>query len=173
MNCIIHNNFTGNFYKMIQRILLCFLIISGCSKDPSEDSIYLAANGVTIICDASGRVGDTFEVKGVTYTIVDEMMLREMINSGEDVTKVCTTRVTDMSELFLYQQSFNQDISFWDVSNVTNMYRMFEGSWFNQDINSWDVGNVTDMSAMFSTHCWVLGALGKMFTHKPFHSFLS
>ena len=29
------------------------------------------------------------------------------------------------------------------------MYRMFEESWFNQDISSWDVGNVTNMNQMF------------------------
>ena len=43
--------------------------------------------------------------------------------------------------------AFNQDISQWDVSNVTNMSGMFNGaSVFNQDIGSWDVSNVTDMN---------------------------
>ena len=47
--------------------------------------------------------------------------------------------------------NFNQDISAWDVSNVTSMGGMFESaSLFNQDISSWDVSNVTSMSAMFS-----------------------
>ena len=45
--------------------------------------------------------------------------------------------------------SFNQDISSWDVSNVTDMSYMFSGSSFNQDISSWDVSNVTDMRSMF------------------------
>ena len=34
---------------------------------------------------------------------------------------------------------FNQDISSWDVSNVTDMGGMFSNSSFNQDISSWDV----------------------------------
>ncbi|HNW16004.1 MAG TPA: BspA family leucine-rich repeat surface protein, partial [bacterium] len=35
----------------------------------------------------------------------------------------------------------------WDVSDITNLSRMFQGvEWFNQDLSSWDVSNVTDMS---------------------------
>lgn len=46
--------------------------------------------------------------------------------------------------------SFNQDISKWDVGNVTDMYGMFYGaSLFNQDISKWNVGNVRNMSIMF------------------------
>jgi surface protein len=48
--------------------------------------------------------------------------------------------------LLIYYANFNQDISSWDVSNVTNMNYMFaSGSSFNQDISSWDVSNVTNM----------------------------
>ena len=68
-------------------------------------------------------------INGVTYTVVDEAMLREMVANEEDVTKVVTTKVTDMSELFYldfeHSTDFNQDISSWDVSNVTDMSSMF------------------------------------------------
>ena len=48
-------------------------------------------------------------------------------------------------------QSFNGDISKWDVSRVTNMVGMFYNSLaFDGDILNWDVSSVTDMSAMFS-----------------------
>ena len=42
--------------------------------------------------------------------------------------------------------SFNQDISSWDVSNVTRyeLY-VYDANSFNQDIGSWDVSNVTNM----------------------------
>jgi len=58
------------------------------------------------------------------------------------------SNVTDMSRMFYYS-SFNQDIGDWDVSNVTDMSSMFSNSSFNQDIGDWDVSNVTDMSSMF------------------------
>ena len=38
--------------------------------------------------------------------------------------------------------AFNQDISSWDVSSVTDMEYMFRATPFNQDISSWDVSNV-------------------------------
>ena len=61
-----------------------------------------------------------------------------------------TQLVTDMSNAFYLQSSFNDDISLWNTSNVTNMYRMFSGANnFNQPLNNWDVGNVTDMNSMF------------------------
>ena len=127
--------------------------INGC---PTESSIYLDENGVTIKSYEWGQVGETALINGVVYIIVDEPMLREMVGNGEDVSTVCTTKVTDMSSLFFGSPSFNQDISSWDVSNVTDMSGMFGGDWwmvipntFNQDISSWDVGNVTNMSGMF------------------------
>ena len=45
--------------------------------------------------------------------------------------------------------SFNQDISSWDVSNVTDMSGMFSNTPFNQNISTWDVSNVTNMDGMF------------------------
>ena len=63
--------------------------------------------------------------------------------------------LTDFSGLFYREAiphlaSFNEDISGWDVSNVTLMSSMFKDcSSFNQDISSWNVSSVTDMSSMF------------------------
>ena len=36
-----------------------------------------------------------------------------------------TSKVTDMSELFMNQKDFNDDISAWDTSSVTTMKKMF------------------------------------------------
>ena len=46
------------------------------------------------------EVGETFELDGVTYTVADRKMLDEALEKGEDLTKYCTSKVTDMIILF-------------------------------------------------------------------------
>jgi len=50
---------------------------------------------------------------------------------------------------FTNTTAFNQDISNWDVSSVTNFNQTFWGTSFNQDISGWDTSSVTDMAYMF------------------------
>jgi len=101
-------------------------------------------------------------------------------SSNFSVPSTLPTTVTDMSDMFTNATLFNQDLSTWNVSNVTNMISMFEYAesfnngdqplaWinnatassvnmgymfygataFNQDLSTWDVSNVTDMEGMF------------------------
>jgi surface protein len=50
--------------------------------------------------------------------------------------------------MFYDATSFNQDISNWDVRNVTDMSSMFrDATSFNGDVSSWDVSKVTDFNA--------------------------
>lgn len=43
------------------------------------------------------------------------------------------------------------EISDWNVSQVTNMFALFADlDTFNADLSKWDVSNVTNMSRMFS-----------------------
>ena len=112
--------------------------------------IYLASNGLTVKASAKAIAGDKGKINGVTYTIVDKSTLTTMINNGDDVTKVCTSLITEMSNMFTEVPDFNQKIGTWDVSNVTTMYGMFDGAGFNQDISNWDVSSVTNMGSMFS-----------------------
>jgi surface protein len=53
-----------------------------------------------------------------------------------------------------------RNINEWDVSHVTDMQSMFEGSQFNHPINNWNVRNVTNMDSMF---------MDSQFNH-PLHS---
>lgn len=119
-----------------------------CSDSTAPPLIYLADNGVTIKARAIAQVGYTADINGQQYTVVDEATLIAMIANGEDVTRVVTSKITDMSWMFYYS-TFNQAIGSWDTSNVTDMTGMFFIGSFNQDISHWDTSNVTDMSAMF------------------------
>ncbi len=68
-----------------------------------------------------------------------------------DVSKWNTSSVTTMSEMFSGASAFNQSLNSWNVSKVTDMYRMFyKASSFNQPLNNWDVSSVGDMESMFS-----------------------
>ncbi|MBT8269400.1 MAG: DUF285 domain-containing protein [Bacteroidia bacterium] len=124
-------------------------LILGCSNDYEPGPIYLDTTGITIKCDQSTNWGDTFEVDGITYTIVNEVMLRNMVSQDSDVTKVCTSNINNMNGLFSFSE-FNQDIGSWDVSHVTDMGFIFSWTPFNQDISAWDVGNVYNMDYIFA-----------------------
>jgi surface protein len=116
----------------------------------STNPIFLDDNGITIKARDWAVVGDSGVINGVTHTIVDGATLRAMIENGDDVTRVCTSRIIEMDALFLDDNSFNQPIGNWDVSNVTNMAAMFkQANSFNQDISYWDVSSVTNMQMMF------------------------
>jgi surface protein len=118
--------------------------------------------------------GEKGNVNGIEYEAVDNISIRTRISEGADMSKICTSLVTNMADL-LRNSNFNQNISGWDVSNVTtmrrmfqlnndfdqnienwnvskvtNMYEMFSGATFNQNLNSWDVSNVTNMEFMFA-----------------------
>jgi surface protein len=142
----------------MKKLIFIFLalIIVACSDDNEQSlcegnsPIYLDTNGVTIKACDDAEVYSTGTINGITYMVVNEIVFWDMIDNGDDVSKVVTTKVTDMSYAFNFNASFNQDISSWDVSNVTDMTDMFySATSFNQDISSWDVSNVTDMFGMF------------------------
>ena len=93
-----------------------------------ENPVYLDDNGITVKARRWRRDGSKGMVNGIEYTVVDDETLRGYDSNGEDVTTVCTSRITDMSAMFGGPDSFSQDISAWDVSNVTNMSSMFNES---------------------------------------------
>ena len=113
----------------------------------SQPIFKILENGVTCVCEGVNP-GQKGSINGVEYEAVDNALLRKRRDEGSDLTKLCTSLVTDMKELF-GSKNFNQAIGNWDVSNVTTMEFMFFGSSFNQQIEHWDVGKVTNMKNMF------------------------
>jgi len=141
-------------------LLAAALLTISCSNStsPEADKSELfnwAENEITIVCTGASP-GDKGQVDGVTYEAVDNDLLRTRKDEDADLTTLCTTLVTDMSNLFRNDSdtqtaSFNQDISSWDTGNVTTMKSMFAGQVaFNKDIGSWDTGNVTHLTGMFT-----------------------
>ncbi|WP_025734859.1 BspA family leucine-rich repeat surface protein [Williamsoniiplasma luminosum] len=96
------------------------------------------------------------------------MGVKEIINIGwssnkqthripstvEKVPNNISPNIRSLERLFQGAINFNQDISNWDTSNITNMHKMFfEATSFNQNLktngNKWNTSKVTDMFDMF------------------------
>ena len=109
---------------------------------------FINSNGC-IDCSAL-NIGDYFELNGDTLLVVDRAMLDSLVLLHDDLSKICVSNITDMTDALRGLIWFNTNISNWDVSNVTDMSNMFwKARTFNQDIGNWDVRNVTRMNRMF------------------------
>ncbi len=71
------------------------------------------------------------------------------------------TDTPDLSQIQFMDRMFENTSSFvdnggeinnWNVSTVTSMTGLFEGSAFNENINDWDVSKVEDFSSMFKNN---------------------
>jgi len=116
----------------------------------AEPLIYLDTNGITIRCDGA-TVGYKETLGTVEYEVVDRALLIVRRDEGADLTRVCTSLVTDMSNLFS-EKDFNQPIGNWDVSSATDMNYMFhDNTVFNQSLKFWCVTKISTPPVYFST----------------------
>ena len=69
---------------------------------------------------------------------------------NDDISGWDISGISEMDHMFRGASIFNQDISGWDTSKITSMSYTFRfAKQFNQDISSWDTSSVTNMSYMF------------------------
>lgn len=65
-------------------------------------------------------------------------------NFNQEIDSWNTSNVTDMSEMFNTSE-FNQNLSSWNTANVTNMSSMFRSArFFDQDLSDWDIRQVSN-----------------------------
>ena len=156
---------------MYKYIPLIALTLISCSKSDESDistSDNLVNNVVGFVnsgniyfenntCKCPDAInGDKDIISGTTYTAVNNSSIKDELANGN--IYLCTTLVTNMSgtsvssifQNFFNNNSFNSNIGFWDVSNVTNMDGMFyNADTFNQDISNWNTSKVDNMGSMF------------------------
>ena len=87
------------------------------------------------------------QTKEELRNIIEQRMKKE--GNEANLNDIDVSNITDMSRLF-EGTKFNGDISNWNVSKVHDMsYMFYNCTNFNKDISSWDVSKVTYMSFMF------------------------
>ena len=144
--------------KKYTLLFIALFIVSCSDNDDTElKPFYVADNGVTIKARDWVTSGTTGELNGVTYTAVDNALLKKMVGNNEDYSKIVTTLLsgktsevfnTGLSPTGAYNPSV--DITTWDVSNITHLEGIFEHiSNFNQDLNNWDTSSLVSMPGAF------------------------
>lgn len=90
---------------------------------------------------------------GLAYTAWDlgnnpnitslKSMFYNVASSGadfnQDITNWDTSNITNMAQTFNNASNFNQNIGLWDVSSVTDMYFIVTGSSFNHNCSNWNL----------------------------------
>ncbi|MDA9602539.1 BspA family leucine-rich repeat surface protein [Flavobacteriaceae bacterium] len=143
------NEITRNFEIIVNPPPVVAITVGNTTSGNIATASSIAFDGGICKC-ANATVGDTAVINGTTYTAVNNSTIASQIANGN--YNLCTTLATYMTELFVGNSSFNSDISFWDMSNVTNTDRMFQGaSSFNQNIGGWNTSKFYDVSGMFKS----------------------
>ena len=63
--------------------------------------VYLDSNGVTIKAYDWSIVGDSGEINGKTYTIINREELDQKVESQSDLTNICISKITNLERAFI------------------------------------------------------------------------
>ena len=136
-----------------------FAIVDNNTKSQITDYAKNVASGITYFTPPNITTAIPFN--NIVTTLVTDMSYMFTYSTpsnnvgitfifNENISSWDLSNVTKMTKMFYSARGFNQPIGSWDVSNVTDMTNMFyDGISFNQNINSWNVSNVTSMLGMF------------------------
>jgi surface protein len=86
-------------------------------------------------------------------------MFKNATSFDQDISNWNVYNVTNMSYMFYSATSFNYNLSSWDVSGVNNMTSMFQyATSFDSDLSSWCVASIPSLPTNFDTGAssWVL-----------------
>ena len=94
--------------------ILIILIFISCNSDETnnviyselDNPVYLDDNGVTVKAKEWAEAGMIGQLNGVTYIVANREILEDMIdefgNTSHNLNIYCTTKITDMSYLFIH-----------------------------------------------------------------------
>ena len=127
------------------------------TNDGTNDGelIYLDANGVTIKASDNAVIGEEYSLNDKSYLVVDKTMLRELIVENKDVSKVVTTFITNMDDLFGGGEDWSEypddSLEVYETNMDIAVERLYDAPLtFDYNIASWDVSNVISMVQTFS-----------------------
>lgn len=122
-----------------------------CLNMPDMSRFTLSGNIYTTVYNKSIKTIGLDPSLMCTSNVSDLSSLFRNSDFNEDISKWDTSNVTNMQFTFALNSNFNKDIGHWDTSNVINMYGMFYKAYsFNQEIDSWNISKVEDMGHMFA-----------------------
>jgi len=84
-----------------------------------------------------------------TFTSLNSMFTSCTNFNDNNISFWDTSNITDMSTTFQAASSFSRPLNSWNTKKVTTMSNMFYQCNYNQTIGSWDVGKVTNFTNMF------------------------
>lgn len=107
-------------------------------------------DGMLMDCDAFNQSLAGWDVSACTTF---EDFLRQAYEFNGSVAGWTLNTLTPVSMKYMFKGcwKFNQSLSSWDVSQVTNFsYFLFDAIIFNGSLSGWDTGNATLMNDMFN-----------------------